>query len=101
MIENETSLSYWINSIWTTYHIMLSTGYGNSFPETYFIKIQNFFIGIGGYVIFSMTVGVFNDFLDLQDRNMITFLELEKERHKKFYMNKAAKVIGLLMRSFQ
>lgn len=64
--EDEFSLSFWINSLFTTYHTMLGTGYSISYPYTYFGKFVSFLTGILGYVIFSMIIIIFVEFMEFK-----------------------------------
>ena len=74
---DEFSLTFWINSIWTTFHTMLSTGYANVYPETYFGKFIGFVTGVVGYINFSIIIIIFVEFLDFRGLRKQIYLNFE------------------------
>lgn len=99
-ILDSSSLSYWSNSFWTTFMTMLTTGYGNCFPQTYFGKFISVISGIGGYLVFSLIIISFSNFINFKNREYKLFVLLEKNVLKGKLENSAAKIIARVFQSW-
>ena len=94
------SLSYWSNCFWTTFMIMLTTGYGDCFPQTYFGKLISVLSGISGYLVFSLIIISFSNFIGFKNREHKLYTLLEKNVLKSQLENSAATIISRVFQSY-
>ena len=65
MEGDEFTLSFWINSFWTVYLNMLTTGYASCYPQTLVGNLIAIISGVFGNVLFSVMLLSFSNFIEL------------------------------------
>ena len=98
-IRNESDLYIWNNSIWASFTVMLSMGYGNCIPVTYVGRFISVISGVIGYILFSLFVIASNNSIRFKNKEHKVFLLINKRVWKRKLRNRAADVISLFFKT--